>query len=316
MSRQYVGGIVTGVLMVLCLFLGFLLARMDSNVFGQQSTPTPPASNTPALEPSETFPPSSPLPSLTPSQTLKPPPTFEPPTATLPPSLTPSPTPTVALRLDLPPPEGIQGFPTATTEVTQEAECEKREDWKLTYTVQAGDALERIANLYSTYSNVIAEGNCLDSANVIYQGQVLRVPGDAQPEVARYECKTWEALTPFNGAYTVPGEGDVSFNWRGPLSERYLVRVIMPSGKIFEKLVEMQQNAILTIQADLPETGVHTWYVYPLGMDFLQIPCLEGGPWTFHKGESPALTWTPSSTPTSTNTPEPWAQTATAKAFP
>jgi len=227
--------------------------------------------------------------------------------------LTPSITPTPTLRLDVPPPEGIQGLPTATT-TTGAEECKKRDDWKLTYTVQAGDALERIADLYGTYANVIAEGNCLESANLIYQGQVLRVPGDVQPEVSKYECKPWEALTPFNGAYTVPGEGSLTFNWRGPFAERYLVRVIMPSGKIFEKLVEMQQNAVITIQADLPETGVHTWYVYPLGMDFKQIPCIEGGPWTFNKDVSPALTWTPTPTFTATNTPQPWQQTATAKA--
>lgn len=312
--RSYISGMVSGILLAVGILFGFLLARFDSDIFAQQATPTVPASNTPEILPTETFPPSSPLPSVTPQATLRPPPTFEPPTATLPPSLTPSPTPTTSLRLDVTAPVGLQGISTATLEGAESEVCEKREDWTLRYTIQSGDALANIAALYGTFVNELVEGNCLEDANKIIAGQVLRVPGDVQPAVPQYECTTWEALTPFNGAFTIPGDGNVTFNWRGPLAERYLVRVVMPSGTIWEELVEMRQNLAVDIHEVLPESGVHTWYVYPLGMDFLQIPCPEGGPWTFNKDVSPTLTWTPTSTPTATNTPQTWQQTATAKA--
>ncbi|GAB4343814.1 MAG: hypothetical protein Kow00117_22280 [Phototrophicales bacterium] len=39
---------------------------------------------------------------------------------------------------------------------------------------------------------------------------------------------------------------------------------------------------------DLPSAeGQYTWYVYPLDLNFQQIPCREGGPWHFHKSEGP-----------------------------
>ena len=314
MSKQYIGGIVTGILMVVCLFLGFMLARLSIETFGQQPTPTPPDSATLTVPPTETFPPSSPLPSLTPSQTLRPPPTFEPPTATLPPSLTPTTTPTQSLRLDVPPPEGLQGFPSPTIEGDTEIVCEKREDWKLRYTVQAGDALATIADRYGTFVSELVLGNCLPDPDVIIAGQVLRVPGDVQPEIPRYTCTDWEALTPFNGAFAIDPDENLTFNWRGPASERYLVRVVMPSGEVWEELVDSKQNLTIFLPNTLPEHGSHTWYVYPLGLDFQQIPCLEGGPWTFHKEQSIALTWTPTPTATFTDTPETWEETQTAQA--
>lgn len=315
MSKQYVSGIVTGILMVVCLFLGFALANIDTSIFGQQPTPTPPASATPDASPTETFPPSSPLPSLTPSQTLRPPPTFEPPTATPQPSEIPSVTPTSTLSLNVPPPEGLQGLQSPTPEGATEEVCQKREDWTLRYTVQAGDALATIAGRYGTFVNELVEGNCLTDANVIIAGQVLRVPGDAQPEIPQYVCTDWEALTPFDGAFTIDPDENLTFNWRGPTAERYLVRVVMPSGTVWEELVDLKQNLQVYLPNTLPEAGNHTWYVYPLGLDFLQIPCIEGGPWHFHKDPSIALTWTPTSTPTASDTPEPWMETATARAI-
>lgn len=314
MNRQYISGVMTGILMMICVLLGFALANIDTSMFGQQPTPTPPASLTAVPSPTETFPPSSPLPSLTPVNTLKPPPTFEPPTATLPPTEIPSATPTATLRLNVPPPDGLQGLASPTIAGATESVCQKRDDWTLRYTVQTGDALSNIADRYSTFVSELVIGNCLADANTIIAGQVLRVPGDVQPQVPQYVCTDWEVLTPFDGAYTIEGDTNLTFNWRGPTAERYLVRVIMPSGTVWEQLVDLKQNLEIYLPNTLPEQGNHTWYVYPLGLDFLQIPCQEGGPWYFHKSESPALTWTPTSTPTATDTPEPWMETATARA--
>jgi len=316
MNRQYISGIVTGVLMMVCVLLGFALASIDTSIFGQQPTPTPPASATQEASPTETFPPSSPLPSLTASQTLKPPPTFEPPTATLRPSDVPSATPTSTLQLNVPPPEGLQGLASPTSADATEAVCEKREDWTLRYTVQAGDALANIADRYSTLVSELVLGNCLADADTIYAGQVLRVPGDVQPEVPQYVCTDWEALTPFNGAYTIDPDENLTFNWRGPEAERYLLRVNRPDGTTYEELIDLKQNIQVFLPDALPAAGQYEWFIFPLGLDFLQIPCKEGGPWYFHKEQSIALTWTPTATPTFTDTPEPWEQTATARAQP
>lgn len=316
MNRQYISGMVTGALMILCVLLGFVLANVNTSMFGQQPTPTPPNSATPDASPTETFPPSSPLPSVTPSQTLLPPPTFEPPTATLRPSDVPSATPSPTLQLNVPPPDGLQGLSTATLAGATEAGCEKREDWTLRYTIQSGDALAKIAELYGTYVSELVIGNCLNDANTIYQGQVLRVPGDAPPVVPQYVCTGWEALTPFDGAYTIDPDDNLTFNWRGPTAERYLLRINRPDGTTYEELIDLKQNIQVFLPEAVPAAGNYEWFVFPLGLDFLQIPCQEGGPWYFHKEQSIALTWTPSPTATVTDTPEPWEETATAKAFP
>lgn len=50
-----------------------------------------------------------------------------------------------------------------------------------TYTVQSGDALWSIARMYNTTWNTIATLNNLANPNLIYQGQVLKVPGSAAP---------------------------------------------------------------------------------------------------------------------------------------
>jgi len=314
MNRQYISGIVTGVLMMVCVLLGFALANIDTSMFGQQPTPTPPNSATPEVSPTETFPPSSPLPSLTPSQTLKPPPTFEPPTATLRPSDVPSATPTSTLQLNVPPPDGLQGLASPTNADATDVVCQKRDDWTLRYTVQAGDALANIADRYSTLVSELVLGNCLADANTIIAGQILRVPGDVQPQVPQYVCTDWEALTPFNGAYAIDPDSNLSFNWRGPTAERYLLRINRPDGTTFEELVDLKQNVQVFLPEAVPAGGNYEWYIFPLGLDFLQIPCQEGGPWYFHKEQSIALTWTPTPTATFTDTPEPWMETATARA--
>lgn len=50
-----------------------------------------------------------------------------------------------------------------------------------TYTVQSGDALWSIARMYGTTWNTLAALNNLSNPNMIYPGQVLKVPGSAAP---------------------------------------------------------------------------------------------------------------------------------------
>ncbi|MEP7291009.1 MAG: LysM peptidoglycan-binding domain-containing protein, partial [Chloroflexota bacterium] len=233
----------------------------------------------------ETIPPSTPLPSLTPSRTLLPPPTFEPPTLTPQPTATPTiaPTATLVLGASIP---GIHGLETPTPSGTPG--CEPRADWKLTYTVQFDDALARIAERYGTYTNALAEGNCLDNPNLISVGQVLHVPGDAPPPEQTYDC-AWTLLIPANGTLAIPGDGTLSFAWRGPRAARNLIRIHKPNGGTYEVVVELRQNEEIDL-SNIPDAGTYTWYVFPLDSNFVQIPCLEGGPWTFAKAQMPTPT--------------------------
>lgn len=232
----------------------------------------------------ETIPPYTPLPTLTPSQTLKPPPTFEPPTSTPTASPVPSqtPTPTVSVDISIP---GLRGAASPTP--TSTPGCQPRADWKLTYTVQFEDTLSAIADKYGIWVDELAEGNCITDKNLIVVGQVLRMPGDTPPVEPAYECVPWEALTPFDGTTTVPTTGSLTFNWRGPQAPKYLIRIHRPDGTQYEQLVELRMNDTVDIAANLPLEGTYTWYVYPLDENFWQIPCLEGGPWSFSKPETP-----------------------------
>jgi LysM repeat protein len=245
----------------------------------QQSSETP----TVIASPTETIPPYTPLPSPTPSQTLKPAPTFEPPTPTILPSSTPSttPSPTVSVNVSIP---GLQGAETPTP--TTIPGCEPREDWKLTYTVQFDDSLSSIASMYGTWVDDLAEANCITDKNLIVVGQVLRVPGASQPVVPEVECVPWEPLTPFDGMVTVPADGSITFNWRGPAAPINLIRIYRPDGSLYERVIELRQNETIELNDYLPQAGTYSWYVFPLDRNFSQISCHEGGPWTFTKPES------------------------------
>lgn len=223
----------------------------------------------------------TPQPSAT--ATLLPAPTFEPATSTPTPSPVPSltPTPTTNVSVSIP---GLNGAETPTP--TSTPGCEPREDWKLTYTVQFDDTLSKIADLYGVWVDELAEGNCIQDKNVITVGQVLQVPGESQPVVPDVECVPWEVLTPFDGSVTVPADGSVTFNWRGPAAPINLIRIHRPDGTTYERVIELRQNETINVTQYLSLEGTYTWYVYPLDRGFRQISCLEGGPWTFYKSVS------------------------------
>jgi len=238
--------------------------------------------------PTETIPPYTPLASLTPSPTLRPPPTFEPPTATSAPTLTPSITPTSTIDLSISIP-GLRGAETPTP--TSTPGCVPRKDWKLRYTVQFNDALAKIADRYNTTVSQLAAANCLKDVNLIRVGQELRVPGEVQPSQP-YVCTPWEVLTPLNGTLAITGDGNLTFNWHGPRAAHNLIRIIKPDGGKVEFVVDLRENETITLVDNLPQGGTYTWYVYPLDENYVQIPCHEGGPWTFTKAVSPTITLT------------------------
>jgi LysM repeat protein len=276
--------------------LGFVVSRMTlAPAPAQQPTETieaeatQAATDVPTVEgtPAETIPPSTPLPTLTASRTLLPPPTFEPPTLTPLPSTTPSPTlsPTFDTNISIP---GLNGAETPTTSSTPG--CVPREDWHLTYTVQAGDSVARIAERYGTYISDLAQGNCLADPDFITLGQVLRVPGESQPVVPAVECVGYELLTPMDSTMAVSGSGQLVFNWHGPRAPRNLIRVTRPNGSRYERVIELRQNETMDL-ADIPDGGTYTWQVFPLDFYFVQV-CPESPVWTFTKE------WAPTATPT------------------
>jgi hypothetical protein len=265
-----------------------LLSRMSS-VPQQRPTLSAPPTNTPralAQRPTETIPPYTPLATLTPSRTLRPPPTFEPPTLTPAPSLTPSLTPTATIDISVSIP-GLRGAESPTPSST--AGCVPRKDWKLTYTVQRDDALVKIADLYDTSVDELMKANCLKDKNLLIIGQVLKVPGTVQPTTPEVACIPFELMTPMHGTLAVPGDGSLTFNWRGPRAPRNLIRIWRPDGSKFEDVIELRQNDTINLPENLPAAGTYTWYVYPLDRNFVQV-CPEGGPWTFTKAQSPTLT--------------------------
>src|SRR5579859_318973 len=71
----------------------------------------------------------------------------------------------------------VSAIPAASdTPAIVQQNCTPRGDWPYQYTVVAGDTLSKIAQSIGSTADSLASGNCLVSANVIYAGEILRVP--------------------------------------------------------------------------------------------------------------------------------------------
>lgn len=238
------------------------------------------------------------------TNTLMPPPTLEPPTSTPPGSPTPSLTPTLSVIVTANV-EGIQGLPSPT--VQGEPECEPRDDWTLEYTVQANETLSSIATHFNTYASTLAEGNCLDDPDMVRVGQVILVPGESLPVEPDIVCEEYVQLQPIEGAWGVPGTGQLVFNWEGTQAPRNLLRLYPPDfdfnnpdpDEWIEYTFDLRQNHTVDL-IDIPEAGTWRWQVYPLDSNFQQV-CPESPLWYFTKEEGP--TPTPTLTPSPTNDP-------------
>ena len=253
-------------------------------------TATPAATTGPTRAPSvtpkpSTVPTNTPVASFTPSQTLLPPPTFEPSTPTPPASPLPSLTPTFTPIVGAVP--GLVGLETNTPVGTPG--CVPRKDWKLTYTVQANDALTTIANLYGVYASDLAQGNCLADANKIVVGQVLNVPGSVPLTTPQWDCSiAIQLLTPLNYAQQIGGSGSLVFHWYGPRTPRNLIRLFAPDGTKTEYVVDLKQDYTLDLYT-IKQSGQYTWYVYPLDLSYNGV-CNSGGPFYFSKAPAPTAT--------------------------
>lgn len=265
------------------------------------STQTPPepeviiiAQNATATE---TLLPATPRSTRTATQTLLPPPTIEPPTATSAPSDTPTVTPSQSFIVNVTV-EGIQGLPSPT--VPSEEGCEPRDDWQLRHEIQTNETLTMIAERFGTNIWELSEANCLEDANVIRVGQVLRVPGDAFPVEPAVECIDYTVLQPIDNAWGISSLGQIVFNWQGPRAPRNLLRIYPPDydfsnynrDGFFEFTFDLRQNHTIDL-IDIEDGGIWHWQVIPLNMDFVQV-CPESPLWSFTKEEFvPTETATP-----------------------
>ena len=293
MIRAILSRLSTVLLIIMAFAIGILMLSAELAVSRQEENT--PQVLTVEVTATETILPSTPLATLTPSQTLRPPPTFEPPTITLVPPALPTAIGTSDVRVEVTI-SGMHGLDTPTPSTTPG--CTLRDDWQLVYEVEFDDALERIAQMYGTTVAVLSEGNCLVDPDLIVVGQRLRVPGEGHPVQPEVICVPYVVHTPLSGTVLVPGEGNLTFNWVGPRALLNLIRIVRPDGNFVEILVERRQNETIDLFDLLLEEGTYTWYVYPLGIDYLQVDCFEGGPWIFFKESAPTVT------PTLTPLPE------------
>jgi len=235
----------------------------------------------------ETLLPSTPLSSPTPRSTLRPAPTIEPPTPTLFPTDEPTATATQPIVVNVTV-EGLQGLPSPT--VPPDESCEVRSDWTLTYEVQLNETLTMIADRFGTNIYQLAEGNCLEDANVITAGQRLQVPGDSMPVQPAVVCEEFILLQPIDDAYDVPSTGTITFNWRGPRAPRNLIRVYAPDydfdeepdpDEWFDYTFDLRQNHTVDL-LEFEAGGTWFWQVIPLDSNFVQV-CPGSPIWTFNK---------------------------------
>jgi LysM repeat protein len=97
-------------------------------------------------------------------------------------------------------PQIANPIPTPTVAVA----CTPRTDWTFTYTVAPGDTLANLARLSGTTLDALAAGNCLANPNIIFAGQVLRLPVAIQappPGIKRIVFQT--------GAFSATVQGQV-----------------------------------------------------------------------------------------------------------
>ena len=158
---------VAAVLLALAFTLVACSAGAPAATPAPAASPVPVASATPSSTPT---PPLSPLPTI-----------ILPVTSTLPP-----------VTLELP----------ATVAPT---ECAPRADWGGTHVVRTGEALFLIAPVYDLTPRELQLANCIEDANFIQAGQVLRVPGTpeaATPVVTADSSDDSPADSPVEGTAT------------------------------------------------------------------------------------------------------------------
>ena len=127
-------------------------------------------------------------------------------------------------------------------EVTYGGPCVVRTDW-FTYTVQSGDTLFRIAQRVGSNVNELALANCLSNTNLVYVGQVLRVPRlpvqqpTASPTSLRILSPAQNAVLDTSVRVPVNGTG------RGIAGYSVVVRALDAQGRVLAQQVSTASAA-------------------------------------------------------------------------
>jgi len=64
-----------------------------------------------------------------------------------------------------------------------------------TYTIRVGDSLTSIAQRFGTTIRALMDANAISNPNLIYVGQVLRIPGAAPPSTTSYTVRAGDTLS-------------------------------------------------------------------------------------------------------------------------
>ncbi len=87
-----------------------------------------------------------------------------------------APLPLLERVVQLPQPIAPAARPTNTSIPVVSTSCAARADWNFSYTIQTGDTLFKIAQVFGVSVSELQQANCITDANQIQVGQLLRVP--------------------------------------------------------------------------------------------------------------------------------------------
>lgn len=127
------------------------------------------------------------------------------------------------------------------------AQCAPRADWTNTYSIARGDTLLRVAQRFNVSVTDLAQGNCITNTNLIYAGQVLRVPGatTGQPLTVRLPNAT--SLFDYPNSSVVlatPQPGNVTAIGRSQDTNWVFIRAGNVKGWVWSYALEMDSALI------------------------------------------------------------------------
>lgn len=140
-----------------------------------------------------------------------------------------------------------------------QAQCTTRADWTSTYTIARGDTLYTIAQRYGVSVTDLAQGNCITNTNLIYAGQVLRVPGatTGQPLMVRLPNATSVYDSPNSAVVLVTLQpGSVTAIGRSQDTNWVFIRAANVQGWVWSYILEMDSILINSLPIITQRGGI------------------------------------------------------------
>ena len=107
-----------------------------------------------------------------------------------------APLPLLERQVQLPQPIAPLAKPTNTSLPSVPTACAPRADWNFSYSIQSGDTLFKIAQLFAINVDELQRANCITDANQIQVGQPLRVPRQLATQVPQPTAQPTNTLAP------------------------------------------------------------------------------------------------------------------------